>query len=273
MPAIFHRKDNSLVELLPTYPETLPMSGKYVLDYPDHFDIKATNGAFSSVNDIQAKISSAFKEKFVAFDYFITNDLLDSNSFSNNFILDTSVSVSILDNEFFPVGANNQQFTFNNSFKRGTLPNTLSVLGRFPKKNHIEGATITSQRSASGNNCIITQDIDIAGSTLDNLGRADYFVYFRSTLQSYVKDRSLSDTERNEPNPLTANRTGYMSYTNTQYDSPNRLRCFISSDGSTCQEVNNLTVFSFNGKVDTIRLAWVNYTDADLTLLSYTLIY
>ena len=92
-------------------------------------------------------------------------------------------------------------------------------------------------------------------------------------LQSYVKDRSLSDTERNEPNPLTANRTGYMSYTNTQYDSPNRLRCFISSDGSTYSEIENLKVFSFPQKVDTIKLAFVNYTDADLTLLSYTLMY
>ncbi len=266
MPAIFHRKDNSLVELLPTYPETVPMSGKYVLDYPDHFDIKATNGSSSSVNDIQTKISSAFKEKFVAFDYFITNDLLDSNSFTDNFISDPTLSVSILDNEFLPVGANNQQFTFSNSSKRGVIPNTLSVLGRFPRKNHTEGATITSQKSASGNNCIITQDIDIASSTLDSLGRTDFFVYFRSALQSYVKDRSLSDTERTSATQ-TANRTGYMSYTNTQYDSSNRLRCFISSDGSTYQEVNNLTVFSFNGKVDTIRLAWVNYTDDDLTLL------
>lgn len=272
MPAIFHRKDNSLVELLPTYPKTMPMSGKYVLDYPDHFEIEAPNGGTSSVSDIQAKVNSAFREKFVAFDYFITNDLSDSNSFTNNFISDPTVSVSILDNEFLPVGANNQQFTFSNLYKRGTLPNTLSVIGRFPRKNHIEGATITSDRTASGNNCIITQDIDIAGTTSDNLGRADFFVYFRSALQSYVKDRSLSDTERTS-STQTANRTGYMSYTNTQYDSSNRLRCFISGDGSTYQEVNNLTVFSFNGKVDTIRLAWVNYTDADLTLLSYTLMY
>lgn len=272
MPAIFHRKDNSLIELLPTYPDTMPMSGKYVIDYPDHFEIEAVNGASSSVNDIQTKVASAFREKFIAFDYFITNDLSDSTSFTDNFISDPTVSVSILDNEFLPVGANNQQFTFRNSFKRGTLPNSLNVLGRFPRKNHTEGATITSQKSASGNNCIITQDIDIAGSTIDSLGRTDFFVYFRSALQSYVKDRSLSDTERTSATQ-TANRTGYMSYTNTQYDSSNRLRCFISSDGSTYQEVNNLSVFSFNGKVDTIRLAWVNYTDADLTLLSYTLMY
>ncbi len=272
MPAIFHRKDNTLVELLPTYPKTMPMSGKYVLDYPDHFEIEAVNGASTSVNEIQTKVASAFREKFIAFDYFITNDLSDSTSFTNSFISDPSVSLSILDNEFLPVGANNQQFTFSNSFKRGSLPNTLSVLGRFPRKNHTQGATITSDRTASDNNCIITQDIDIAGSTSDNLGRTDFFVYFRSALQSYVKDCSLSDTERTSATQ-TANRTGYMSYTNTQYDSSNRLRCFISSDGSTYQEVNNLTVFSFNGKVDTIRLAWVNYTDADLTLLSYTLMY
>ena len=272
MPAIFHRKDNSLVELLPSYPESMPMSGKYVVDYPDHFEIEAVNGASSSVNDLQTKVASAFREKFVAFDYFITNDLSNNTSFTSNFVSDPTVSLSILDNEFLPVGANNQQFTFSNSFKRGPLPNTLSVLGRFPRKNHTDGATITSDRTASGNNCIITKEIDIAGNTSDGLGRTDFFVYFRSALQSYVKDRSLSDTERTSATH-TSNRTGYMSYTNTQYDSANRLRCFISSDGSTYQEVNNLTVFSFNGKVDTIRLAWVNYTDADLTLLSYTLMY
>ena len=274
MPAIFHRKDDSLIELLPTYPESMPMSGKYVVDYPDHFKIDAPNGATSSVNDIQTKVSNAFKEKFVAFDYFITNDLSDNASFTSKFVSDPTVSVSIISNEFLPVGANNQQFTFINSFKRGELPNTLSVLGRFPRKSHIEGATITSDSTASGNTCIITQDIDIAGSTLDNLGRTDFFVYFRSTLQSYVKDRSLSDTEKNTQSPLTANRTGYMSYTNSQYDSSNRLRCFISGDGgNTYREIENLKVFSFNGRVDTIKLAWVNYTDADLTLLSYTLMY
>ena len=98
MPAIFHRKDNSLIELLPTYPDTMPMSGKYVIDYPDHFEIEAVNGASSSVNDIQTKVASAFREMFIAFDYFITNDLSDSTSFTDNFISDPTVSVSILDN-------------------------------------------------------------------------------------------------------------------------------------------------------------------------------
>jgi len=274
MPAIFHRKDNSLVELIPTYPNSMPMSGKYVVDYPDFFKVEAINGSATTVSQVETQVVNVLKEKFVAFDHFISNSLLNDADFTDNFDTDTSKTVSVLDSNFFPVNANNQQFTFKNSFKKGNVPNTVSVLGRFPRKNHIEGSTITSNISASGNNCIITKDIDIASSTVDNLGRNDFFLYFRSALQSYVKDRSLSDTEKNTQSPETANRTGYVSYTNTQYDSSNRLRCFISSDnGNTYREIENLKVFTFNGRVDTIKLAWVNYTDADLTLLSYTLMY
>jgi hypothetical protein len=273
MPAIFHRDaTDTLVEIIPTYPSNLPISGRYVVDFPDHFDLKL-NTTKPTRAEVISKISEMMRERFVAFDYFITNNLLSETDFTDNFEVGASQSISVVDNLYLPVSPANPEFNFLNSYKKGTAPNTTSVMGRFPKKNHIEGATITSDRNASGNNCIITQDIDIVGSTNDSLGRNDFFVSFRSALQTYVKDRSLSDTEKNEQNPLTSNRTGYMSYTNTQYDSPNRLRCFISSDGSTYQEVNNLTVFSFNGKVDTIRLAWVNYTDADLTLLSYTLMY
>lgn len=274
MPAVFHRKDHSLIELLPTYPSSMPMSGKFVIDYPDHFTIEAINGGSTTVSEIETQVSNVLKEKFVAFDHFISNNFTSDADFADNFETSSDKTVSILDSNFFPVGANNQQFTFNVSFKRGPEPNTVSVLGRFPRKNHIEGSTITSDISASGNKCIITKDIEIASSTVDNLGRSDFFLYFRSALQSYVKDRSLSDKEKNTQSPLTANRTGYMSYTNTQYDSSNRLRCFISSDdGNTYREIENLKVFSFNGRVDTIKLAWVNTTDADLSLLSYTLMY
>ena len=209
----------------------------------------------------------------MAFDYFITNDLWGGFDFTNNFSDDPTLNVSLVTNQYLPVSPANPQFNFRNSFKRGSKPNTVSVLGRFPQMDKKEGGLITSDQSLAGNRCIITQDIDISGSTSDGLGRTDFFVYFRSALKTYTKDRSLSDTERNAVSPLTANRKGEMSYTHTQYDSEYRLRCFISGDGSSYQEIENLKVFSFNGRVDTIRLAWLNYTDADLTLLSYTLMY
>ena len=273
MPAIFHRDStDTLIEIIPTYPSSMPLSGRYAIDFPDHFDLKLAESKPTRA-EVISKINEMMRERFVSFDYFITNNLLNGTDFTDNFEVGATQSISIVNNLFLPVSSANPEYNFLNSFKYGTQPNTTSVIGRFPNQSHIEGASITNDSTASGNNCIITKEIDISGNTSDGLGRNDFFVYFRSALKSYTKDRSLSDTERNEATPQTANRTGYMSYTNTQYDSPNRLRCFISSDGSTYQEVNNLTVFSFNGKVDTIRLAWVNYTDADLTLLSYTLMY
>ncbi len=272
MPAVFHRLDDSLIEVLPTYPENLPMSGRYVVDFPDHFDLKL-NTTTPTRSDVITAVSNLYREKFVAFDYYTTNNLINILDFTNSFSSDMNLNISVVNNQYLPVSPANPQYNFSNSFKRGVLPNTTSVVGRFPQKDHIEGATITSDQSLAGNRCIITQDIDISGSTSDSLGRTDFFVFFRSALKTYTKDRSLSDTERMEPSPITSNKTGSMSYTNTQYDSPNRLRCFISGDGSNYQEIENLKVFSFNGRVDTVRLAWVNYTDADLTLLSYTLMY
>lgn len=273
MPALFHRVDDSLVEILPTYSSSMPMSGKYVVDFPDHFDLKLKSPT-PTRSDVIDRINLLFREKFVSFDYFITNNFLTKNDFNDSFEVDPNLSISFVDNNFLPVSSSNEQFNFKNSFKKGNLPNTLSVVGRFPQKNHIEDSSITSDRTLAGNRCVITKSIDISGSTSDQQGRTDFFLYFRSCLKSYVKDRSLSDTERNETSPKTQNRTGLMSYTNTQYDSDNRLRCFISGDnGGTYQEIKNLKVFTFNGRVDSIKLAWVNYTDADLTLLSYTLMY
>ena len=272
MPAIFHRDaTDTLIEITPTYPSTLPISGRYVVDFPDHFDLKL-NTTKPTRAEVISKINEMMRERFVAFDYFITNNLLNEADFTDNFEVGASQSISVVDNLYLPVSSANPQYNFLNSYKNGGSPNTTSVMGRFPNMGHTEGATITSDRTASGNRCIITQEIDISGSTSDGLGRNDFFVYFRSALKSYTKDRSLSDTERTAAT-FTANRKGSVDYTNTEYDASNRLRCFISSDGSTYQEIDNLSVFSFNGAVDTIRLAWVNYTDADLTLLSYTLMY
>ena len=276
MPAVFHRLDNSLIEILPTYPDSIQMSGRYVIDFPDNFDLKPTGSIAPNQAAIITSINEMFKEKFVSFDYFVTNNLLSNLNFTDNFETDTSLSISVVDNQFFPVGANNQEYSFINSYKSGDLPNTLAILGRWPQTNHLEDESITYDGTAAGNNCIITKDIPISTQTNDGLGRTDFFLYFRSALKSYVKDRSLSDKEKNvAPNiAKTANRTGVMAYTHTQYDSTNRLRCFISGDGgNTYQEIENLKVFSFSGKVDSIKLAWVNYTDADLNLLSYTLMY
>jgi hypothetical protein len=272
MPAIFHRLDDSLVEILPTYPKNLPMSGRYVVDFPDGFDLKLTESK-PNRTDVINKVNQLMVDKFVAFDYFVENNFIFSNDFVNNFEQASTLSISVVDNQYLPVSSNNPEFNFLNSYKRGVDPNTVSVMGRFPQKDHIEGSVITSDRTLAGNRCILTKEIPISTQTSDGLGRNDFFLYFRSALKTYTKDRSLSDTERGAANPLTANRTGSMSYTNTEYDSDNRLRCFISSDGSTYQEIENLKVFSFTGRVDSIRLAWVNYTDADLTLLSYTLMY
>jgi hypothetical protein len=272
MPAILHRLDDTVVEILPTYPDTMYMSGKYVIDFPDHFDLKLSSPT-PTIAEINSKVNELFQEKFISFEQFVTNNLSNTSDFLSKFAIDPTLNISVVSNQFLPISPANPEYNFSNSFKNGAIPNTTSVIGRFPQKNLLEGATVTSDQSLPGNRCIITQDIDIIGSTANNLGRSDFFIYFRSALKSYTKDKSLSDTEKQASSPLTSNQKGSMAYTNTQYDSPNRLRCFISGDGSGYQEIENLKVFSFNGRVDTIKLAWVNYTDADLTLLSYTLMY
>jgi hypothetical protein len=272
MPAIFHTLDDTLVEVLPKYPDSMEMSGRYSIDFPDHFDLKLTTTP--TLSNVTEKISKLMSEKFISFDYFITNDLRTNADFEDNFETNANLQISLVDNQFLPVHpSSNPEYTFKNSFKRGSIPNTTSVYGRFPQQNHINGSAITSDKALSGNRCLISKNIDISGSTSNGLGRNDFFIYFRSALKAYTKDSSLSDVDRGVVSPVTANQAGSLAYTNTQYDSTNRLRCFISSDGSNYSEIENLKVFSFNQKVDSIKIVFVNYTDADLTLLSYTLMY
>ena len=57
MPAIFHRLDDSLVEIIPTYPEKMSMSGKYVVDFPDHFDLELKT-ATPTRNDVVSKVAT-----------------------------------------------------------------------------------------------------------------------------------------------------------------------------------------------------------------------
>lgn len=272
MPAIFNRQDDTIIEILPKYPDALNMSGRYVIDYPDNFDLKMTTTPTRA--EIINKVNELMVEKYVSFDYFVTNNLLTEAHFTDTFETDPNVQISLVNNQYLPVHpVTNPEYNFKNAFKNGDSPNTTQVYGRFPQKHHLTGATLTTDSTALGNRCLVTKEIDISGTTSNASGRTDFFLYFRSALKSYVKDSTLSNVDRGVASPLTSNQAGVMSYTNTQYDSPHRLRCFISSDGSTYSEIENLKVFSFSQKVDSIWLAFVNYTDADLTLLSYTLMY
>ena len=261
MPAIFHRSDNRLVEVLPKYPESLEMKGKYLIDYPDNFDLELSDYVIpannaTALSDIKAKISNEYSKRYPSY------EVLTSNYFENeldytNFFDDTASFPNTNNNEFLVP-----------RYKTGDTPNTLSIHGRYPQVNILENSTISYNAAASGNRCIITEEIDITAGTSDGLGRSSFLIYFRSTLKNFIKDSSYLG------NQYTSNKSGDLFYTNNQYKDTNRIRCFISADnGNSFDEVTSLSAFTYPNRKDRIRLAFVNFTDADLHLLSYTLMY
>ena len=117
----------------------------------------------------------------------------------------------------------------------------------------------------------MTLEIDIAGSTSDGLGRFDFMIYFKDCLRKYTKDST--SLEHTPADGASSNRAGNVEY-QTKAGRGNFLRVYISGDnGNSYSEIENLTTFSFGQRKDSIRLAFVNYSDWDINLLAYTLMY
>jgi hypothetical protein len=264
MPAIFNRADDSLIQVLPSFSNSLltEMTGKYVIDYPEQFDLsRDLDSLDTSLSAAQVKsnfkdlVHSKFVQAFPSFDVFDHNYLEDLNHpFENGFFPSTDAG-SLL----------------RTGYKVSSGPNKTCVIGRSPRKNTIEGSTLTTDMTSPKNKCLITQEIDIEGSTPDGRGRFEFMVYFKDCLRKHTKDSSdLSSTPATFG---TLNQTGKVEY-QTKRGLENFLRVYISGDnGSTYSEITNLTSFSFPQRRNTIRLAFVNYTDWDINLLTYTLMY
>jgi hypothetical protein len=267
MPAIFKRSDDDLIQVLPSYSNSLltEMKGKYVIDYPEFLEVNREMTQLDislPIADIKANVKSIAEDKmrqaFPQFETFQFNYLEDSTEFSNIFSADSFPDP--LSNAFLRAG-----------YKQGDTPNSTCVLGRTPRKNTVEGSVLTVDSSSPSNRCLVTLEIDVASSTQDGLGRFDFKIYFKDCVRKYTKDStSLAGTPADG---YSLNKSGDVGY-QTKVGKDNFLRVYISGDnGNSYSEIENLTTFSFGQRKDTVRLAFVNYSDWDINLLAYTLMY
>lgn len=268
MPAIFNRSNDELIQILPSYSSSLytEMKGKYVIDYPESFDLQRpfsqldlSQAPLNVKNNVKSAIESKFREVFSQFEVYNFNYLETENEYNQLF--------DPLDNFPDPLSG---AFLKSGS-KSGDTPNSVCVLGRSPKQNTIEGGVVTVDDLSAENKCLVTLDVDITANTSDGLGRFDFLIYFKDALRKYTKDST--DCSKTPASYGLINRAGNIEY-QTKKGNENFLRVYISGDnGNTYTELQNLTTFSFGQRKDSIRLAFVNNTDWDINLLTYTLMY
>jgi hypothetical protein len=262
---IFNRKDNHILQSLPSDHEvSLSSKGKYVIPYPDEMDLELgfaiptllANGFAKS--EILGGISAQYPLTFPYFDYFQINHLESEADFDS--VMDESA--------LFP-NASAGDFC-EVRYGLGDIPNTTTILGREPRAV-LEGDTITSNLGFSGNRCLVTQEINISALTSDGLGRSRFQLYWRDAVKYYTKDQtSLSRI----PNNGQVNLNNIKGEELLTIAPSNSLRAFISGDnGNTYSEINVLRPFSFPTAKNSVRIAWVNTSNIDVHLLSYTLMY
>lgn len=260
MPAIFERSTDKLIQVIPSYPASLEMAGKYLIDYPDYLELDLDGlsiATITRVNVLAAK--SAVLSSSFAFEYQLTNNLLDLADADSGADLGFDLSA------VFPWATTGEFLT--SGVKTSDTPNGFAVMGRYPSVNHLEGGVVVNDDTLSGGKCVVTKEIDITSYTSDGLGRAEFLVSFRSTLKSYVKDRSYMGG-------VNESRRGGLFFTETDKGATQRLRLFISADnGNSYQEMDNGSSFVFPARKESIRLAFVNFTNVDLHLLSFTLMF
>ena len=267
MPAIFKRSNDELVQILPSYSNSqlTEMKGKYVLDYPEFLELNReftqmdiSQAAADVKNNIKTITENKLKEAFSQFENFQFNYLEDSAEFANLF-------------GFFRFPDPFSNAFLNSGYKEGDTPNSTCVLGRSPRMNTVEGSSLTVDTTSTNNRCLVTLTIDIPSTTADGLGRFDFMIYFKDCIRKYTKDST--SLENTPADASTTNRPGNVEY-QTKTGTDNFLRVYISGDnGNSYSEIQNLSVFSFGQRKDSIKLAFVNYSDWDVNLLTYTLMY
>ena len=250
---IFNRLNGDLVQQLPTLTNiNIDNKYKYVLPYPDQFDIKQ-DPALTSAPFL---IGQAFDAQYPQYGNRVTNNLDSEADFDGAFDPDLRFP-NVLANEFL-----------DSSYMVGDVPNTTCITGRYPRVTR--GELISSNLSASGNHCLVTQEIDIEGSTSDGLGRASFMLYWCDGQRRYIKDST--NLARTSSSLQGANVTGESNLTVLE-EAP-FLRSFISADnGASYTEVTNLTPITFPDRKARVRIAWVNPSNIDTHLLTYTLMY
>lgn len=254
---VYNRLNDEFVQQIPTLVNVrMDARHKYVKPYPDTFDV--TVRSFFGDFEIEARIGEEFQKNFPHYEVRVTNYLKSEADFDGAFE-DAMSFPNTEANEFIDT-----------SYMLGDVPNTLCITGRYPRAvKELEG--ITSNLAESGNHCLVTQEIDIAGSTSDGLGRSSFTLYWQDAYKEYIKD---STNLARIPNSLgDYNVTGKSSLV-VPSSGVNLLRAFISTDnGNSYTEITSLTSISFPDRKDRVRIAWVNPSNIDIHLLTYTLMY
>ena len=254
---VYNRLNDEFVQQIPTLVGVrVDARHKYVKPYPDTLDVIVLS--LSSEIDIESGIDEQFQKNFPRYEVRVTNYLKNEADFDGAFEDDMS----------FPNTSANE--FIDTSYMLGDVPNTLCITGRYPRAvKELEG--VTSNLGESGNHCLVTQEIDIAGSTSDGLGRSSFTLYWRDAYKEYIKDSTNLARLSNSLGDY--NVTGKSSLV-VPSSGANLLRSFISTDnGISYTEITSLTPISFPDRTDTVRLAWVNPSNIDIHLLTYTLMY
>jgi hypothetical protein len=231
---VFDRRYESVQQVVSEVP-SYSMNGRFLLDYPDNIELEEENLVFTGIYGLVTEIiPNKILELYPSYDSVIYEPLLDSS-----LTFDNSV--------YFP-----RDFGFQRTRnKSGTTPNCASLLK-------------TSDVGWYGVG--ITHEIDITAETSDGLGRETFMVYWRFVTKSFTQDKT--------PTIHDPSNEG-ASVTYTEVSNPSLYSVYISGDnGSTYQEVQNLSPYSFSSRVSSIRLAFVNKTTSDdVFLLSYALLF
>lgn len=265
MPFILSRADDRLIQYLPVYSlggGSVEMKGKYTIDFPDGFDmtrdlvnLDVSNPA-TTKSTLLSLVASKYQGSF-NYDVYDSNYLEDAAAFNSTF--DVAASFPSVDAGAFLTPC----------YKMGDTPQTLSIRGRWPQEHTTEGWTLVEDLADARNHCLVTQEIDITATTPDGQGRSEFLLFFKDCIKEYTKDRT--DLSGTGADVSSRDRAGNLHYRTRP---SNFLRSYISSDGgATFTEITNLQRFSFSSSQGSIRLAFVNPTNVDVHLLSYTLMY
>jgi hypothetical protein len=236
------------------------MKGLYSLDFPEGFDFTRDmqNLDVSDIPATKTALVNLIRERYLSvFGY----EVCDANYLETyadfTLLFDTSASFPSVDAGAF----------LTTSFKAGDTPHTLAIRGRFPQQNMVEGGVRVTDITSASNHCLITNPIDITAHTSDGLGRREFLIDFHDCLKVFTKDST--DLSGTSANVGSLDRAG-----NLHYDTSGFIRAYISNDnGNTYQEITKLQRVTYTVAQTSIRLAFVNPTNVDVHLLSYTLMY
>jgi hypothetical protein len=170
---IYSRKDDTPIQTLRSFPTgvSISMNGKYLLDFPDTFEVGDMSDTPSNI--AENIIKPQFLVEYPSYDYVVYNPLLSSVG-----VFDTTARYPA------PTGS------VPSRCKIGGAPNTCSIL-----RNNLAAG-----RPGVG----ITEEIDIAGETDDGLGRETYLLYWRAVTKGVSHDVSpVGDSTENTPALVT----------------------------------------------------------------------